>query len=62
MSQKSDEYSRDLFLTFAVLSAVPLQAGAIWVHPVNSWVDWGVLVLLCLIAWAHIDGARPDPD
>lgn len=62
MSRKSDDYSRHLFQTFVLLPMVPLQAASMWVHPVNSFLDWTVLGLLGLIVWAHFDGPSPDPD
>lgn len=58
----SADYSRDMFVTFVLLSAIPMQAAALWVHPTNTLLDWLVMASLLALGMAHIDAKRPDPE
>ena len=56
----SNDRSRWMAVFFVLLSAIPTQVAAMWLHPNNTWVDWMVLAFLVVLGWAHVDTKVPD--
>jgi membrane protein YdbS with pleckstrin-like domain len=57
----SEDYSRWIFVTLVLISAIPMQAAALWIHSENSWIDWAVMASLIILGWAHLDSKTPNP-
>ncbi|MBW8296190.1 hypothetical protein [Sphingopyxis sp.] len=45
---------------FILLSAIPLQAAAMWTHTETSWLDWLVLAFLAILVVAHVGSKVPE--
>lgn len=57
----SNDKSRWVVVTLVLLSIVPIQCMLMWTRRDQvGGFDWLVLVMLCVLAVAHIDGPVPE--